>query len=85
MINVKEIKSLPSPLLHIRDAFQVSWANQHRSLLLRKREIDRSETGAKSLVRGHGTVIKYECFHTSSSVSDKVRTPKRLTLNSLRD
>jgi len=28
-----------------------SWGNQHRSLLFKKKDIERSETGAKLLVR----------------------------------
>jgi len=40
----------------------VSWANQHRSLLLRKRDIERSETGAKPLVRDQGAKpLEAEC------------------------
>jgi len=41
----------PFSSLHIglRDAFQVSWANHY---FLRKKDFERSETGAKPLVRG---------------------------------
>jgi len=53
MINVKDIKSLPGHSIYVMHFKLVGLTSIDR-YLLRKREIERSETRAKTLVRGKG-------------------------------
>jgi len=47
MINVKDIKNLPRYSIYVIHFKLYCWANQHVSLLFKKRDIERSETSAK--------------------------------------
>jgi len=50
MINVKNKRSLPRHTIYVMHFKLYSWANTDR-YFLRKRDIERTETGAKPLVR----------------------------------
>jgi len=63
-----QIQKKPFPSLHKRDAFHVSWANHHRSLLVKNRDIERSKI-FQAPVRGQGAKpSKVNVFLLSNSV-----------------